>query len=73
MIPENYIPKIAETVSYINGPEGDIPSIQIDGWRYTATEGIPVKDGMEICFHTKSLPAAGATLSAEDEGEQMTL
>ncbi len=54
----DYIRRIADEVSYIDGPEGDIPSIQIDGWRYSATEGIPVKDGMEISFHTKSLPTA---------------
>lgn len=57
-VPETYIPRIAEEVSYINGPEGDIPSVQIDGWRSAATIGVPVKDSMIIKFHTMSLPTA---------------
>lgn len=57
-VPSDYIPRIAEEVSYITGPEGDIPSIQIDGWRYVSTDGIPVKDGINISFHTQSLPTA---------------
>ena len=54
----DYIPRIAELISYIDGPEGDIPSVQIDGYRTAHTEGIPMKEGMEISFHTKSLPTA---------------
>ena len=57
-VSEDYIPRIAELISYIDGPEGDIPSVQIDGYRTAHTEGIPVKEGMEISFHTKSLPTA---------------
>ncbi|MCR5612329.1 HD-GYP domain-containing protein [Treponema sp.] len=57
-IDENYIPRIAPEVSYIEGPEGDIPNIQVDGWRTTFSEAIPVDDGMEISFHTKSFPTA---------------
>ena len=53
------IPRIAEEVSYIKGcPEGDIPNLQIDGWRMASTEGIPVSGNMGISFHTKSLPSA---------------
>ena len=55
---KDYIPRIAEEVSYIDGPEGDIPNIQIDGWRTSATQGILVTDGMTISFHSKSLPLA---------------
>lgn len=54
----DFIPRIANEISFITGPTGDIPSIQIDDWRSAATEGIPVKDGMEISFHTMSLPTA---------------
>lgn len=58
MIDENFIPRIAEEISYINVPAGDIPNIQVDGWRSDTTEGITVKDGMKIKFHSKSLPTA---------------
>ena len=57
-IGENYIPRIAEEISFIKGPEGDVPNVQIDGYRTDATEGIPIRDGMEINFHTMSLPTA---------------
>ena len=57
-VPEDYIPRIAEEISYINVPEGDIPNIQIDGYRIASTKGIPVRDNMSISFHTMSLPTA---------------
>ena len=52
------IPRIAEEISYINVPAGDIPNLQVDGYRTAASEGILIKDGMEISFHTMSLPTA---------------
>ena len=51
---EDLIPRIAEEISYINEPAGDIPNVQIDGWRTASSEPILVKDGMEITFHSKS-------------------
>ena len=57
-IGEGYIPRIAEKISYIDVPEGDIPNIQIDGWRSASSDGIPVTDGMKITFHTMSLPTS---------------
>ncbi|MCR5775706.1 MAG: HD domain-containing protein [Lachnospiraceae bacterium] len=57
-VPEGYIPRIAEEISFINVPAGDIPNIQVDGYRFSQTDGIPVKDGMKITFHTMSLPTA---------------
>ncbi len=58
-VPDYHIERIAEEISYIKGePEGDIPNIQIDGFRYDATQGVPIKDGMKLTFHTKSLPTA---------------
>ena len=57
-IDNNYIPRIAEEVSYIDGPEGDIPSIQVDGWRSTTSQALTVTDGMTLKFHAKSLPNA---------------
>ena len=56
---EGSIPRIAEEISYIRGcPQGDIPNIQIDGWRLQTTKGIPVTDRMKLTFHTRSLPTA---------------
>ena len=57
-IGDGSIPRIAEEISYIDSPAGDIPNVQIDGWRKAATMGIPVHDGMKITFHTMSLPTA---------------
>ena len=58
-VADNYIPRIAEEISYIKGePEGIIPNIEIDGWCYDATRGFEIKDGMQLSFHTKSLPTA---------------
>lgn len=53
------IPRIAEEISYIKDcPEGDVPNIQVDGWRTAASEGILIGDGMMLSFHTMSLPTA---------------
>ena len=52
------IPRIADEVSYINVPAGDIPNVQVNGWRTETSEGIEVTDGMRIRFHSMSLPTA---------------
>lgn len=53
------IPRIAEEISYIAGaPVGDIPNLQVNNYRTAASDGLPVGDGVEISFHTKSLPTA---------------
>jgi len=58
-VDEGSIPRIAEEVSYIRGcPQGDIPNLQIDGWRSHMTKGIPVTDSMKLTFHARSLPTA---------------
>ncbi len=57
-VPEDYITRIAEEISYIDGPVGDIPNVQVDGHRTASSDGIPVTDGMQITFHSKSLPTA---------------
>jgi hypothetical protein len=55
----DYIPRIAEEISYIRGcPQGDVPNVQIDGWRLDATRGIPVTGAMKLRFHAQSLPTA---------------
>ena len=56
--PADKIKRIAEEISYIDGPEGDVPSVQIDGYRSDSTEGIKVTDGLKVTYHTKSLPTA---------------
>ena len=58
-VPGDYIPRIAEEISYIAGyPEGDLPNIQISGWREASTPGVPVDQAIRFGFYTKSLPAA---------------
>ena len=50
--------RIAPEISYINSPAGDVPNVQVDGFRTAATPGIPVTDGLRLTFHTMSLPTA---------------
>ena len=53
------IPRIAEEISYIKDcPQGDVPNVQIDGWRSHSTEGVPLTGGMTLAFHAQSLPTA---------------
>ena len=59
VVDEGTIPRIAEEISYIRGcPQGDLPNLQIDGWRSQTTKGVPVTDGLTLTFHTRSLPTA---------------
>ena len=55
---EGDIPRIADEISYIDRMQSDVPNVQIDGYRTDSTEGVKVKDGMRIIFHTMSLPTA---------------
>ena len=55
---EDYITRIADEISYIDGPTGDMPNLQVDGHRSAYTDGIPLVDGLKISFHTMSLPIA---------------
>ena len=57
-IDENYIPRIAPKISFIDVPAGDIPNVQVDGWRSAASQAIPLVDELKISFHSKSLPTA---------------
>lgn len=57
-MPRDYIPRIAEWISYIDAPEGNVPNVQIDSHRSAYSDGIKISDGMKIVFHTKSLPTA---------------
>ena len=56
--PADYIPRIAEEISYINVPAGDIPNVQVDGYRTAHSEGIRIKDGLKITLHARCLPTA---------------
>ena len=58
MIDAGAIQRIAPEISYIDGPQGDVPNVQVDGFRTAATQGIPVSDGLRLRFHTMSLPTA---------------
>ena len=57
-VPDSYIPRIAEEISYIDGPEGDIPNVQVDSVRSASSEGVPVEENLLLTFHTMSLPTA---------------
>lgn len=54
----DYIPRIAEEITFINVPAGDIPNIQADGYRSASTDGIELKNKLTVTFHTMSLPTA---------------
>ena len=56
--PENYIPRIAEEISYINVPAGNIPNVQVDNYRSAHSEGIPIRDGLRVTVHAMSLPTS---------------
>lgn len=55
---KDYIPRIADRISYLDQPIGDIPNIQIDSWRSSSSEVLEVKDCLGISFHAMSLPTA---------------
>ena len=52
------VQRIAPEISFIDGPEGDVPNVQVDYFRSAVTPGIPVTDGLKIRFHAMSLPTA---------------
>lgn len=55
----DFIPRIAEEISFIKDcPVGNVPNVQVDGWRSDATEGIPLTGDMTLTFHSMSLPTA---------------
>ncbi len=57
-IAEGYIPRIAEEISYIDDTVGDMPNVQIDGYRTASSQGIALGKKTVITFHTMSLPTA---------------
>ncbi len=57
-VAENFIPRIAEKVSYTDRPEGDIPNVQIDGWMTSCSEVSELNEKADISFHFMSLPSS---------------
>ncbi|MEE3466804.1 MAG: HD domain-containing phosphohydrolase [Eubacterium sp.] len=55
---EGDIPRIVDEVTYIDRMVGDVPNIQVDSYCSASTEGMSVSNGMEIVFHTMTLPGA---------------
>ncbi len=52
------IPRIVESVSYIDRMESDIPNLQVDTFRSASTKGIEIKDGLRLDFQALTLPSA---------------
>ncbi|MCR4587924.1 MAG: HD-GYP domain-containing protein [Lachnospiraceae bacterium] len=52
------IPRIAEEISFINVPAGDLPNVQIDGYRTDSSDGVEIRDGLQLSFHVQTLPTA---------------
>lgn len=57
-VKENSIPRIAEKISYIDKPAGDIPNVQVDGWMAARSEIFEIADHVDVSFHTMSLPSS---------------
>jgi len=57
-IDETEIPRIAEELNFKFGAEGDIPSIQMNGWREVHSESIKLVDKLRITMHSLSLPTS---------------
>jgi len=57
-VAEDFVPCIAEKISYINRPMGDIPNVQVDGWKADHSEVIEFTDSLNASFHTMSLPSS---------------
>lgn len=57
-VEKNHIPRIAEKITYIGGAQGDIPNLQVDGWRTDHSQPIALKKTAEVTFHTMSLPSS---------------
>ena len=56
---EESIERIAGETSYIDDcPQGDLPNIQVNGWRKSTTKGVPISDGMKLRFRSFGLPGA---------------
>ena len=57
-IDKNYISRIVPEIVYTDHIEGDIPNVQIEGYRKAYSQAVPVVDGMRVKLRTMSLPTA---------------
>ncbi len=57
-VDERYIPRIVQEVTYTERIEGDVPNVQIEGYRKAYSGTFHVADGMRVKFRTTSLPTA---------------
>jgi len=55
---DSTIERIAPEINFLVGPVGNIPNIQINGWRSAYTKGVLLNKTAQISFHTRSLPTA---------------
>ena len=55
---EGDIVRIADEITYTDRMVGDVPNIQVDSYLSASTEGRSITNGMEIVFHTMTLPGA---------------
>lgn len=74
-ITKESIKRIAPEVKYFDRKDGDVPNVEVNGYREEASAGLPVIDGMRLFFRTKSLPTASGVhhcayllLFASDDG-----
>lgn len=58
MVGPDEIPRIAPELSYADGPEGDIPNIQVPAWRFVHSEEIELRNKTDIHFRALSLPTS---------------
>ena len=56
VVTEKEIPRIAELISYIDCESGDIPNVQVDGYRSSSSKGIELENGsLQLTFRSKSV------------------
>ncbi|MBP5159776.1 MAG: hypothetical protein ILP10_05695, partial [Lachnospiraceae bacterium] len=55
---DDHIERIAPEVSFFTRKDGDIPNVEVDGYREAYSSPVSVEDGMRISFRTCALPAA---------------
>ena len=56
--PAKDLPRIANEITYFSKPNGDIPNLQVESWRTSSTDGIPVNKNLNLSFHMQSFPFA---------------
>ena len=57
-VEDSYISRIADKITYTDGPTGDIPNVQMDAWMSNHSDIVELDSDMNISFHTMSLPSS---------------